>query len=58
MFNNAKENIKFDKIFLYTKHIGLYEKFGWTFVEEINTFKKEQMIERLYKLDLKTKGSD
>lgn len=53
VFDNAKENINFGEIFLYTKHIGLYEKFGWAFLEEVDTFKKEQRIERLYKLDLK-----
>ena len=53
VYDNAKENIDFDEIFLYTKHIGLYEKFGWNFIEEVDTFKKEQRIERLYKLDLK-----
>ena len=58
VFDNAKENIDFDEIFLYTKHIGLYEKFGWNFIEEVDTFKKEQRIERLYKLDLRSERSD
>ena len=58
LFDNAKENINFGEIFLYTKHIGLYEKFGWTFIEEVDTFKKEQRIERLYKLDLGNERSD
>ena len=58
VFDNAKENINFGEIFLYTKHIGLYEKFGWTFIEEVDTFKKEQRIERLYKLDLGNERSD
>ena len=26
--NMAKENTNFNELFLYTKHIGLYEKFG------------------------------
>ena len=48
-----KKNIYFDNIYLYTEHIGLYEKFGWVFVCEVDTFKKENRIERLYKLRLK-----
>lgn len=58
VFDNAKKNINFRKIFLYAKHIGLYEKFGWTFIEEVDTFKKEQRIERLYKLDLGNERGD
>lgn len=49
----AKESIKFDEIFLYTTHIGLYEKFGWTYISDIDTFNEETRIERLYKLNLK-----
>lgn len=43
----------FSTLFLYTKHVGLYEKFGWEFVSEIDTYKEESRIERLYKLNLK-----
>lgn len=49
----AQKAISFDELFLYTKHIGLYEKFGWKYVSEIDTYKDESRIERLYKLDLK-----
>lgn len=49
----AQKNIDFDNIYLYTEHIGLYEKFGWVYVCEVDTFKKENRIERLYKLRLK-----
>ena len=49
----AQENLKSDEIYLYTKHVGLYEKFGWEFVSEINRFKKEAITERLYRLSLK-----
>ena len=40
-----------DTVYLYTSHQGLYEKFGWTFVEEVDTFLKPRM-QRLYRLDL------
>ena len=49
----AHNVIKFDELFLYTKHIGLYEKFGWKYIGEIDTFKDESRIERLYKIDIK-----
>lgn len=50
---NAKRTIDFDELFLYTKHIGLYEKFGWEYISEIDTYNDDSRIERLYKLDLK-----
>lgn len=37
---------------LEDKNIGLYEKFGWKFVEEVKTFKNDSPIERLYKLEI------
>ncbi len=49
----AKENINFDEIFLYTEHNGLYEKFGWIFVSDFDTYSKAKRIQRLYKLKLK-----
>lgn len=42
-----------NEIYLYTKHNGLYEKFGWEFIEYVKTFREDSPIERLYKLDLK-----
>lgn len=54
LLNSVKENLKkntdLKEIFLYTKHLGLYEKFGWTFVSEIDTFEKNDKIQRLYSL--------
>lgn len=49
--NIAQKNTDFEELFLYTKHIGLYEKFGWEFISEIDTYKEESRIERLYKLN-------
>ena len=48
----AHDVIQFNELFLYTKHIGLYEKFGWKYIGDIDTFKDESRIERLYKLDI------
>ena len=50
---NLKNNTKIKEIYLYTKHDGLYEKFGWTFITEIDTFEKQDRIQRLYKLTIK-----
>lgn len=48
----AKNHLSFKEIYLYTKHKNLYEKFGWEYVSEIDTFNEESRIESLYKLDL------
>lgn len=56
LMNTVSENAKklnIDELYLYTKHIGLYEKFGWEFVEQVKTFRKESPIERLYKLKIR-----
>lgn len=56
MMNTVSENAKkmnLTELFLYTKHIGLYEKFGWKFIEEVKTFRNDSPIERLYKLKIK-----
>ena len=38
------------ELYLYTAHVGLYEKFGWEFMGEIDTF------QRLYRLRLAQDG--
>jgi GNAT superfamily N-acetyltransferase len=56
LMNTVKENAKkadLTELFLYTKHIGLYEKYGWEVVEEVRTFKEDSPIERLYRLEIK-----
>ena len=53
MMNSVKENAKkagIKELYLYTSHVGLYEKFGWEFVEFVDTFKENSEKERLYKL--------
>ncbi len=55
MMNTVKVNAKkanLTELYLYTNHIGLYEKFGWEFAEEVKTFKENSPVERLYKLSL------
>lgn len=51
LMNHAIEtfrNLKIEEVFLYTKHINLYEKYGWEFIGEVETFKEDSPIERLY----------
>lgn len=47
---NAKKYLSGGKLYLFTTHIGLYEKFGWEFMEELDTFLPEKRIQRLYRL--------
>ena len=39
-------------LYLYTHHVGLYEKYGWEFVEAVETFKEDSPMERLYRLQI------
>lgn len=55
---NASKCLNFDEIYLFTKHTDFYEKFGWKYVSDIDTFRCLSRIQRLYRLDLKTKGND
>lgn len=51
--NIARNELNFDEIFLYTKYAGLYEKFGFEYVSDIDTYNDKSRVERLYKLNLK-----
>lgn len=56
LMTSVKENcirLGIEKIFLYTTHIGMYERFGWNFEEEFNTYMKGKEIQRLYSWDLR-----
>lgn len=46
------EKAGLSELYLYTKHVGLYEKFGWEFVEEVRTFRDDSPVERLYRLSV------
>lgn len=40
------------ELYLYTEHVGLYEKFGWQFIQEVETFlPTAKPFERLYKIE-------
>lgn len=55
LMQSVKENAKslnLCELFLYTRHKGLYEKFGWQFIEEVNTYRESSPIERLYRLKI------
>lgn len=53
LLGSVKQNARaagLDELFLFTAHRGLYEKFGWEFAGEIETF-LEPHVQRLYRLD-------
>ncbi len=55
MMKTVAENAKranLTELYLYTKHVGLYEKYGWEFVEYVKTFDEKSPVERLYGLEL------
>ena len=55
MMNTVSENAKLlgiSELYLYTKHIGLYEKYGWKFIQKERTFREDSPIERIYRLDI------
>jgi GNAT superfamily N-acetyltransferase len=54
VLKHARQNIPFDEIYLFTKHIGFYEKFGWKFISEIDTCLEDCRIQRLYRLEMKS----
>ena len=50
----ARTSVDFDELYLFTKHIGLYEKFGWEYISELDTHIENPRFQRLYKLDIKS----
>jgi len=44
------KNLNIKRMYLYTKHENLYEKYGWKFLEEVETLKGK--IRKIYYLDL------
>lgn len=55
IYFNAKHHLGFHELFLFTKHIGFYEKFGWEFISEIDTYLETCRVQRLYRLNLNDK---
>lgn len=49
----SKTSLNFNELYLFTKHIGLYEKFGWVYISDLDTYTKNPRIQKLYKLNLK-----
>ncbi|MEG0826321.1 MAG: GNAT family N-acetyltransferase [Bacilli bacterium] len=46
------KKMNLQELYLYTTHIGLYEKYGFKFISNIKTYLKKDHVQRLYKLDL------
>ena len=51
--NENAKSIGIKELYLYTKYNGLYEKFGWKYMEDVKTFNEDSPVERLYKLEIK-----
>ena len=55
LMESVKENARktgLHELYLYTEHQGLYEKFGWTLIEKIDTFTKTPRLQSLYRLEI------
>lgn len=52
VMRNVKNIRNFKEIYLFTKHINLFEKFGFEFIELIDTYSDFDRIQRLYKLKI------
>jgi len=48
----AKACLNTDEVYLFTRHVGLYERYGWDYVGPIETFQPDSPVERLYRLKL------
>ena len=48
---SARDNLSEDRLYLFTCHEGLYEKYGWEYAGEIDTFLRP-CRQRLYRLEL------
>ena len=54
LLNSVADNARalgLSKLYLYTKHTNLYERYGWRFVEDVETFENPH-IQQLFTLDL------
>lgn len=55
LLGSVRENAKkigLTKVYLYTIHIGLYEKYGFKFISEIEMLELDNPVQRLYKLEI------
>ncbi len=48
------QTLGIQKLFLFTEHDGLYERYGWDFEEKIETFLPDAHWQRLYSLSIKS----
>ncbi len=54
---NALKYLEHDELFLFTAHTGLYEKYGWERIGEVDTF-LEPRVQGLYRLRLGPRGRE
>lgn len=50
--DNLVNNTNYQELYLYTKEVNLYEKYGFKYLEDINTFRCHPQVQRLYKLSI------
>lgn len=48
----ARAALPFDGLYLYTTHRGFYERYGWSYMGDVDTF-LAQRVQRLYRLDVR-----
>lgn len=48
----AQENLSCKTIYLYTHHVGLYEKYGWEYVGTIDTVTGQPRMQGFYRMEL------
>lgn len=44
------KDLGFKRVYLHSRHEGLYEKYGWIFLEKVEVFNKE--VKRIYYFDV------
>ena len=49
----GRDNLDCDELYLYTHHVGLYDKYGWEYVSQIDTVTSEPRMQLFYKLKLR-----
>jgi N-acetylglutamate synthase-like GNAT family acetyltransferase len=55
---NEAKKLGVKELYLYTEHIGLYEKYGWEYIENVTTYEKVNSVERLYVYRIKEEKAE
>lgn len=52
MRSRVRTALPFDELYLYTTHRGFYERYGWSYMGDVDTF-LTQRVQRLYRLNVR-----